>query len=61
MSLLYFIQQELYTVWFEATNPLFPASSANDVIYTDQFNYYQSLKGKVIDTHSGESLFQQNR
>ncbi len=57
MNLLYFIQKELYAAWFEATNPLFLASSANDFFYTEQFNYYQSLKGKVIDTNSGESLF----
>lgn len=59
MGLIYLIQKELYAAWSEATNPQFPANSANDFFYTDQFNYYHSLKGKVIDTNSGESLFQQ--
>ncbi|MGR9013660.1 MAG: hypothetical protein ACU83U_08450 [Gammaproteobacteria bacterium] len=59
MNPLNFIQKELYAAWFEATNPLFTDNSANDVFYADQFNYYHSLKGKVIDTNSGESLFQQ--
>lgn len=57
MNLLYFVQKELYSAWFEATNPLFPANPANDFFYKDQFNYYQSLKGKVIDLNNGESLF----
>lgn len=57
MNLLYSIQKELYAAWIEATYPLFPASSTNDYFYTEQFNYYQSLKDKVIDTNSGESLF----
>lgn len=57
MNLLDFIQKELYAAWREATNPLFPDGPVNDYFYTEQFNYYQSLKGKTIDTNRGESLF----
>jgi len=57
MNLLYFIQKEFYAAWNEANHPLFPVGTANDDFYTELFNYYQSLKGKTIDTNSGESLF----
>jgi hypothetical protein len=57
MNPLYSIQKELYEAWLEATHPLFPASSSNDYFDTKLFEYYQSRKGKIIDTHNGESLF----
>lgn len=57
MNLLYFVQKELYAAWHEATCPLFQEGSENDCFYTELFNYYHSLKGKTIDTSSGESLF----
>lgn len=57
MNTLYSIQKELYAAWLEATHPLFPASSLNDHFHTELFEYYQSRKDKVIDTHNGESLF----
>lgn len=57
MNLLNFIQKELHAAWYEATYPLFPADSADDCFYTELSNYYHSIKGKTIDTNSGESLF----
>ncbi|TAN71783.1 MAG: hypothetical protein EPN17_00500 [Methylobacter sp.] len=57
MNLLYIMQKELYAAWHEATCPLFQEGSENDYFYTELFNYYHSLKGKTIDTSSGESLF----
>lgn len=57
MNLLNFIQKEFHAAWYEATYPLFPVDSANDCFYSELSSYYQSMKGKVIDTNSGESLF----
>ncbi|MCK9395530.1 MAG: hypothetical protein M0Q44_08060 [Methylobacter sp.] len=57
MNLLAFIQKELHAAWYEATYPLFPVDAVNDCFYTELSNYYDSCKGKVIDTNSGESLF----
>ena len=57
MNPLYFIQKELSAAWNEANRPLFPEGSENEYFYTELFNYYHSLKGKTIDTSSGESLF----
>lgn len=57
MNLLSFIQKELSAAWDEVSRPLFPEGSDNEYFYTELFNYYHSLKGKTIDTSSGESLF----
>lgn len=57
MNLLYFTQKELHAAWLEATRPLFPDNPANDYVDAELFKYYQSRKGKIIDTKSGESLF----
>lgn len=57
MNLFYFIQKELCAPWNEISCPLFLEGSANEYFYTELFNYYDSLKGKTIDTSSGESLF----
>ena len=57
MNLLYFIQKELCAPWNEISRPLFLEGSENEYFYTELFNYYDSLKGKTIDTSSGESLF----
>ncbi len=57
MNPVYFIQKELSAAWNEVTRPLFPEGSENECFYTELFNYYHSLKGKTIDTSSGESLF----
>lgn len=57
MNPLYFIQKELSAAWNEVNRPLFPEGSENEYFYTELFNYYHSLKGKTIDTSSGESLF----
>lgn len=57
MNPLYFIKKELSTAWNEVNRPLFPEGSDNEYFYTELFNYYHTLKGKTIDTSSGESLF----
>ncbi len=57
MNLPYFIQKERCGAWHEVTYPLFPEGSENDCFYTELFNYYHSIKGRTIDTSSGESLF----
>ncbi|MDP1663824.1 MAG: hypothetical protein Q8L79_01765 [Methylobacter sp.] len=58
MNLLNFIQKEFYASWHEATCPLFPEGyGESDYFYTELSNYYHSIKGKTIDTNSGESLF----
>lgn len=57
MNPLYFIQKELSAAWNEVNRPLFPEGYENEYFYTELFNYYHSLKGKTIDTSSGESLF----
>jgi hypothetical protein len=57
MNLLSFIQKEFSAAWDEVSRPLFPEGSDNEYFYTELFNYYHSLKGKTIDTSSGESLF----
>lgn len=57
MNLLSFIQKELSAAWDEVSRPLFPEGSDNEYFYTELFNYYHTLKGKTIDTSSGESLF----
>ncbi|HEY8034322.1 MAG TPA: hypothetical protein VIF37_01890 [Methylobacter sp.] len=57
MNPLYFIRKELSAAWNEVNRPLFPEGSENEYFYTELFNYYHSLKGKTIDTSSGESLF----
>ncbi|MCF7965548.1 MAG: hypothetical protein K9L79_08420 [Methylobacter tundripaludum] len=57
MNLLNFIPKELHAAWYEATYPLFSVDSVDDCFYTELSNYYQSIKGKTIDTNSGESLF----
>jgi hypothetical protein len=57
MNPLNFIRKELSSAWNEVTRPLFLEGSENEFFYTELFNYYHSLKGKTIDTSSGESLF----
>lgn len=57
MNLPYFIQKERCGAWHEVTYPLFPEGSENDYFHTEWFNYYHSIKGRTIDTSSGESLF----
>jgi len=57
MNLLYLIQKELNAAWHEATCPVFQDNSADDYFHDELFDYYRSLKGKIIDTNSGESLF----
>jgi hypothetical protein len=57
MNLLYLIQKELNAAWNEATSPVFQDNSADDYFHNELFDYYHSLKGKIIDTNSGESLF----
>lgn len=57
MNPLSFIQKELSAAWNEVTRPLFPEGSENECFYTELFNFHHSLKGKTIDTSSGESLF----
>lgn len=57
MTPLHFIKKELSAAWNEFNRPLFPEGYENECFYTELFNYYHSLKGKTIDTSSGESLF----
>lgn len=57
MTPLHFIKKELSAAWNEINRPLFPEGYENEYFYTELFNYYHSLKGKTIDTSSGESLF----
>jgi hypothetical protein len=57
MNPLYFIKKELSAAWNEVNRPLFPEGAENEYFYTELFNYYHSLKGKTIDTSTGESLF----
>ncbi len=57
MNPLYFIQKEFSAAWNEVTRPLFPEGAEHEYFHTELFNYYHSLKGKTIDTSSGESLF----
>ena len=57
MKLFHFIQKELYAARLEANRPLFPDSSVHDYFYTELFDYYQSRKNRIIDTHNGESVF----
>lgn len=57
MNLLNFIQKEFCGAWHVVTYPLFPEGSEDDCFYTELFNYYHSIKGRTIDTSSGESLF----
>jgi len=57
MNLFHFIQKELYAARLEANRPLFQDNTASDYFYTELFDYYQSCKNRIIDTHSGESVF----
>lgn len=57
MNPLSFIQKELSAAWTEVTRPLFLEVSENEHCYAELFSYYHSLKGKTLDTSSGESLF----
>jgi len=57
MNPLYFFQKKLNAAGNEPSLPLFPEGSENEYFYKELFNYYQSLKGKTIDTCNGESLF----
>ncbi|MGZ5008754.1 MAG: hypothetical protein ACXV9R_06205 [Methylobacter sp.] len=57
MNPFYFFQKKLSTSRSEVSLPLFPEDSENEYFYKELFNYYQSVKGKTIDTYNGESLF----